>query len=168
MSDILIACLGNEMVGDDALGPTIWKLLREKGVPEGVRLELFACGGLGLIDKLCGEKLLIVVDAIRGLAFPGQVAVRRWHDLPHGRGRPVTSHDIGLREVLEITSDLFPDRVPGEVIFIGVEGRNFTEVGTPMSAEVQAAVPRVLRTIRRYLDCHLGGSPFQKGLVCTG
>jgi len=158
MSEVLVACLGNDLVADDGVGPTVWKSLREQTLPETVRLELFAGGGLELVEQLRGEKLLVVIDAVKLGGDPGQVLVRRWHDLPQAEGRPVTAHDIGLREVLEITSELYPARLPRQAVLVGVEGVCFDQVGVGLSDVVRAALPKVLRIVRRYVDSRVGFS----------
>jgi hydrogenase maturation protease len=134
-----VVCVGNALVGDDAVGCAVHERLSGSQLPEGLRLELVGVGGLKLIDELQGEDALIAVDAVMLGAAPGTVHVIPWTDLPVPRAA-VTSHGVGLREAMEIGRRLFPERMPGRAVLVGVEARVFDRAGEGMTPAVASAV----------------------------
>lgn len=147
-----MACVGNALVGDDAVGCAVHERLSARRLPEAVRLELLGVGGLRLLDELDGEDALVVVDAVMLGAEPGTVHVLAWDELQPPRGA-VTSHGIGLREAMELGRRLFPERTPSRAFLVGVEARSFDGVGEALTPAVAAAVApaaeRVLELARR-------------------
>ncbi len=139
-SRVLVACVGNDLVADDAVGPAVYERLAAARLPGGVRVALLGVGGLSLLDALRGERLLIVVDAVRFGAPPGTIHVLDWESIPGAPGAPVTAHGIGVREAIEIGRLVGDERVPETVTLVGVEGRRFDGIGEPMGPEVAAAV----------------------------
>jgi hydrogenase maturation protease len=137
----LVVCVGNALVGDDAVGCAVHAALAARPLPSGVRLELLALGGLRLLDLLEGEARLVVVDAVQLGAPAGTVHLLRWAELPPPT-TATTSHGVGLREAMEVGRRLSPERMPGEALLVGIEGRVFDEVGGAMTPAVAAAVER--------------------------
>ncbi len=138
---VLVACIGNSMAADDAVGPAVYEWLTGAGaLPRDVRVELLGVGGLSLLDALRGENVLLVVDAVRLGAAPGTVHVLEWENIPGSPGLPVTAHGIGVREAIDIGRLIGDRRVPDKVTLVGVEGRRFDGLGEPMAPEVAAAV----------------------------
>lgn len=147
MGETLIVCVGNSLVGDDAVGFAIFERLRDSRLPPGVRLHFLELGGIGLLDLVRGEPLLLIVDAVRFQRPPGTIHVVRVADLPAAGGPPVTSHDIGIREALDIGAILYPERMPAEILLVGIEGECFDQLGVPLSPAVLAAVDDAVSTI---------------------
>ncbi len=144
---VLVACIGNSLVADDAFGPAVYDCLAAGALPAGVRVELLGVGGLSLLDALRGERILVVVDAVRFGAPPGTMHVLDWEDIPGAPGLPVTAHGIGVREAIEIGRLIGDGRVPDRVTLVGVEGRRFDGIGEPMAPEVAAAVLPAAREV---------------------
>ena len=147
MTSVLVVCVGNRLVGDDGVGPAVFDALTDFPLPENVSLTLLETRGIGLLDELDGQSLLAVVDAVRFGTPPGTLHVLNGEELASAARMPVTSHDIALTEALAVGERLFPERMPSEVIFIGVEGKEFSLLGASLSPEVEAAVPRVIETL---------------------
>ncbi len=143
---VVVVCIGNTLVGDDGAGCAVHDALAAAGVPPGVTLRWLATGGMNLVDELAGEDLLIVVDAVQFGTAPGTVHVRRWHELPASDGA-VSAHGIGVREAVEVTRALFPERAPRNAILVGVEGCQFDRLGDPMSPRVVDAVPHAVAQV---------------------
>ena len=55
----LVACVGNSLVGDDAVGCAVFERLQQQSLPEGTRLIELGLGGLSLLEHLAGERALI-------------------------------------------------------------------------------------------------------------
>jgi hydrogenase maturation protease len=144
----LVACIGNGLVADDAVGAAVHESLLAAGVPEGVRLEQLGTGGLSLIDRLDGESTLVVVDAVQLGSAPGTVYVLDWDSVPAAGGPAVSAHGIGVREAIDVGRLLWPAQMPERVFLVGVEGACFDTLGSPLTPEVAAAVPRAVAAVQ--------------------
>lgn len=141
-----MVCIGNSLVADDAAGGEVHRALAQTALPPGVTLRWLATGGMNLVDELDAEDLLVVVDAVQLGATPGTVHVMRWSELPTPE-RAVSAHGIGVREAVEVTRRLFPERAPRDAIVVGIEGRQFDRLGEPLSPEVADAIPRAVAQV---------------------
>jgi len=143
----IIACIGNPLVGDDAFGFRVYQQLQKSNLNEQARLLFFGCQGLEILDELQGESYLIIVDAFRSEKPAGTIINKEYHELTVPPGSPVTSHDIGIREALEIGKLLKPDCMPKQVFLVGVVGHCFQECGAPLTPAVEKAVGQVVEHI---------------------
>ncbi len=150
-NNVLIVCIGNELVGDDAVGWHIYRKLIGRSLPSSVQLLFLSVGGFELIDLLTGQDLLIVIDAVRFGNAPGTISILEGDDLPFRSDAAVSIHGIGLKEALDIASSLAPETKPNRTIFIGVEGRNFDELGSEMHECVVDAIQPTMDTVIRIL-----------------
>jgi hydrogenase maturation protease len=148
----VVACIGNGLVADDAVGGAIADCLTTAGLPPNVRVERLETGGMALLDRLDGEEILVVVDAVQLGAIAGTVHVLDWNAVPHAPGQAVSAHGIGVREAIDVGRMIHPERMPCTVTLVGVEGACFDRLGGDMTPSVAAAVPRaaaeVLRVVR--------------------
>jgi len=144
---VLVVCIGNDLVADDAVGHEIYRLLDKRAFPQGVRVCLLGVGGIDLIELLDGEDLLIVVDAVQLGSAPGTVHVLSWDDLPMQSQRPVSGHGIGIREALEVCRRLYPERAAADVRLVGIEGRCFNRLGVGLTPVVADALPKAVAAI---------------------
>ncbi len=153
MRRALVVCIGNRLVADDAAGPKVYDALVRRGLAHHVELKLLGTGGISLLDELHGEELLVVVDAVRFGAPPGTLHVLDWNHLADSAGGlPVTSHDIGIGEVMSVGNQIFPDRMPEKVVLVGIEGECFDQLGVPLTPEVEAAIPRAVKEVFHQCD----------------
>ena len=139
-----VLCLGNDLMGDDGVGPAVARRLRRLHLP-GVEVVESAESGLRLLDHL-ETPHLIVVDAVSsGNAPPGTVFVLEPQQLPATQG--VSPHYVGLREALELGRALGM-AVPQQVTLLAVETADCQTVGGPMHPAVEHAVHQVVDLIR--------------------
>jgi hydrogenase maturation protease len=148
----LIVCIGNDLVGDDAVGYEVYQLLRRRPLPPSTRLVFLGVGGLALIDEMAGEELLVVVDAVNLGGAPGALHVMAFDDIPQPQTRPVSGHGIGVREALAVCQRLYPEKAAATVYLVGIEGDDFSSVGGGLSEPVEAALPKAVSTILGLLD----------------
>jgi hydrogenase maturation protease len=102
--------------------------------------------GLGLLDHLRGQRLLIVVDACRAGVQPGEVRELE-PDLDAPPPPSSSVHQIGPLETLFIAKRLSPELLPSRILLVLVETEGLSE-----AEEVDAcgrAVAAVEREIRR-------------------
>jgi hydrogenase maturation protease len=145
---IRVLGLGNEILGDDALGILV---AREAEVRFGKDVEVVSSSqaGFHVMDELLGVSRLLVVDCIQtGAAKPGTVYVLDEHAI---RPAPcVSSHSLGIFEVLAVARRLgLP--VPAECVILAVEAADCTTVGGSMHPDVTAAIPVVMERIGQFL-----------------
>lgn len=139
MSKALVVCIGNDLVADDGVGHAVYAELLRRVLPGGTRLKLLGLGGMALLGEIEGEDLLIVVDAVQLGAEPGRVHVLAWENLPASSSH-VSCHGIGIREAMEVSRRLYPEKSPAAVYLVGVEGRCFDQLGQGLSPEVAASI----------------------------
>jgi hydrogenase maturation protease len=148
MKRALVVCIGNELLADDGVGPSIGRCLRARPTPAHVRLVDLGLLGVDLLSILEGEETLVVVDATAEGRAPGDVRVTR-EDGTGPLRAAVSAHGIGLPEVLAMGTRLCPEVMPTETFRVGVEGRRFSELGEGLSQEVAAAIPSAIEAIDR-------------------
>lgn len=157
-SRVLVACIGNGLVADDAVGCAVYERLGGARIPEGIRVELLAVGGLRLLDALQGEEALVVVDAVHLGAPPGTLHVLEGDRIPESPGPPVTAHGFGVGETIAVGRLLGDGPIPGRIVLVGIESRRFDGIGMPMTPEVAAAVqPAADEVLRRARALLAGG-----------
>ena len=140
---ILVAGIGNIFFGDDAFGVEVAGLLRDRRMPDGVRVVDFGIRGLHLAYELLdGFDLLVLVDAMPLGAAPGTVVLFE-PDAPTASAAPdptqpsVDAHAISPAVVLGTLEHLggSVDRV----VVVGCQPA-VVDQGIGLSAEVVAAL----------------------------
>lgn len=138
--------LGNVLMGDDGLGPSVVARLHEGyDIPPGVIVEDLGTPGLNLIPYLMDVDAAIFVDTVRAAGAPGELRVYRLEEiLKHAPGPRVSPHDPGLKSAL--LSLRLAGSGPRDVTLIGViPGAAAT--GPGLSAPVQTAIDPAIETV---------------------
>ena len=151
MKRVLIAGIGNILLGDDGVGPYVVRTLGANYIfDDGVEIVDVGTPALDFIDLLDGLDLLIVVDAIRDGAEPGTVKVYEKAELlRHTPGVRMDPHSPALIESLLAAE--FYGSGPREVALVGVQGARY-EAGCSLSEVVQASVEQTVHEVLRVLD----------------
>lgn len=139
---LVILGLGNDLLGDDAIGLLAAERLRALEGPSVV-VRTTAQSGLYLLEHLQGFDDAIVVDSVVG-DHPGSIRELKGTDV---RALPVPSaHYAGLPEALSLAraSGL---HVPRRVRIFGVEISTSQYIGSEPSTAVTAALPRLFATV---------------------
>jgi len=138
--------IGNVLMGDDGLGPTMVKRLEAAyRFPPELRLVEIGTPGLDLIPYVSGLDLLIVVDTVHADAPPG--TLRRYGKeaiLAHVPQARIGPHEPTLKEAL-LTAD-FAGEGPSEVVLLGVVPGQ-CEPGAGLSQPVKTALPDLELTL---------------------
>lgn len=133
---VLVIGVGNRTRRDDGVG--LW-LVREIMAQRPADVESLETGGEGtaLMEAWKGRQTVFLFDAIRSGAPYG--TIRRMEakksPLPKNLFR-CSTHDFGVAEAVELSRSL--GQLPGRLVIIGVEGKDFGE-GEGLSPEVEAA-----------------------------
>lgn len=138
----VVGC-GNWMIRADRVGPRVLAALGSRPSPE---VELCDVGTtvLGLLDRLRGQELLILVDACAGCGEPGEVRVV----VPRliASSRPPSSHQIGPVDTLVVARELYPERLPRRLVFVQVETSGLA------AAEEDAVCARAVAAVEREIE----------------
>jgi hydrogenase maturation protease len=132
-------------MGNDAAGLRVGERLSATH-PE-LEVKDGGLGGLGLIPLMEGYKRVIIVDAMTGYGAPGEVHV--FDEPPSSTFFPMTLHDVGLEETLQIASAL---GIAAEVIVVGIEGGVIEFFSDRMDREVEKGVEEACRVVIGLLE----------------
>lgn len=127
---VVIACIGNRLRGDDAVGPFISGL-----VTETADLKVVDCGEtpenyLGAIVKLRPDKV-VIVDAAHFGGEPGEVRLVRKSEIAGGG---LSTHDA----ILTLFADFIEKESGAHTYFLAVQPVTL-EVGKGLSPSVEQA-----------------------------
>jgi len=142
--------IGNVLMGDDALGPYVIKLLEAAWEPQdGLQLVDAGTPGLDLTAYLADLDAVVVVDVVKAAGAPGEL---RTYDKRELVERPpilaMSPHEPGLREAI-LNAD-FLGVAPGTIRLVGVIPES-VDYRLGLSAPVRAALPAVIDRIRSEL-----------------
>ena len=147
MAKGLILGMGNPIASDDAIGIVIAEKLKKIINDPKIEIKTTECGGLNILDLICGYDFLIVIDAIKtGKHKPGEIVhfKAEEYDFTH---RSAAVHDVSFFQAIELGRRMgmkIPDRI--EIISIEiVENRIISE---KLSPKVEAAIEPVIEKIK--------------------
>jgi len=154
---IRIVGVGNILMGDDGLGPTLIQLLSSRyDFPDHVELVDGGTPGLDFLPYISHARSVLVLDTVSSKGTPGEIRIYRDGEIIGSAPPPrMSPHQPGLRESLMATE--LTDASPDEIVLIGVIPETI-EQGTTLSAAVQSAVDDVIDTVLEELD-RLDASP---------
>ena len=145
----LVLALGNPLMGDDGVGAVVLGRLQEWDWGLDVSIVDGETWGLRLLPDVEAAERLLVIDAIDAGAAPGAVIRISGDELPRRLDTAVSSHQVGLRDVLAL-ADL-RGRFPRIVIAIGVQPA-VVEFGATLSSAVRGAVETVVAAAANQLQ----------------
>ncbi|MEW5989320.1 MAG: hydrogenase maturation protease [Chloroflexota bacterium] len=171
----LVLGLGNPILGDDAAGPKVAALVRERLAAEkiiaGIRglgdesqeeipssphpghsctVSEETCGGLRLMERLAGYDRAILVDAIRtGRYSPGTILKLTLDDIPTQNSASV--HDVNLPTALRLAKTVGL-QMPSDIRIIAIEAENTLEFSEECTPAVAAALPQAAAQVLLELD----------------
>lgn len=152
MRRVAVLGLGNVLMGDDAAGPYVLRLL-EAGhdLPAEVDLRDLGTPGPELAHIVEGLDALIVVDTIRVPGgTPGDLRLLRRPDIVKGKvPERLSPHDPSLRGAL-LAAELL-GQSPPEVLLVGIVPGH-AELGIGLTPEVREALPAALAAVVAELE----------------
>ena len=144
-TDLLVLGVGNPLRGDDGIGPRVVEQLQQAGLPTDVEAFDAGAAGFNLLYWLDGRRRVIIVDAADVGLEAGQFARFTPEQVElTGAAEGAGSHQAGLAEVLALARAL--ERPLPEIVVFGVQPGSL-EWGTGLTAEVEAAVPLLVRAV---------------------
>ncbi len=131
---IVIVGIGQPTAGDDGVGLLVARTLARRGVP-----ALESTDATVLLSFLGEGRSVVVVDAVVGDGDAGTVLRLRPEALAEGP-KPVSSHGLGVVEMLALASALHGADVLRRVEIVGVLIDGAPRFGGALSVAVAAAV----------------------------
>lgn len=146
MRTALIGGIGNVLLGDDAVGPYVLRLL-ESQYEFGADVDLLDLGtpALDLTHQIVGLRSLILIDSVTSGDSPGTVVLYKKEDiLRTAPAERLDPHSPALSECL-LTADMLGSS-PENVLLVGIVGAGF-EPGSALSESVRDAVGPAIEAI---------------------
>lgn len=148
MRKLLIAGIGNVLLGDDGVGPFVIKLIEARyEFGEGVELADLGTPALDLPMHLDGLDAVILIDSANFGGVPGDIRLFRKKEIlripPRARIDP---HSPALRESLSQLELM--GKMPDDLVLIGIQGSRFV-AGSALSPPVRQCVPHVIDSVLR-------------------
>ncbi|MDP9068459.1 MAG: hydrogenase maturation protease [Actinomycetota bacterium] len=157
LSRVLVACVGNQLRGDDGFGVAVAAQL-QGSLPDQVDLIETGIGGLAIVQQLMeGYSGLIVVDAIERSAPPGTVFVLipqvpkiRQPTMEEWQGQYADLHLAEPSRILRIAQAA--SVLPDHVLVVGCQPATCEDFHEGLSADVAAAVPIATGRVHELVD----------------
>ena len=152
MKRVLIAGIGNILLGDDCVGPYVLRLLEVSySFDEGVVLEDLGTPALDFIDHIAGLDALIVIDSVDNRKPAGTITLYRNDDLK--RNAPAVRMDTHSPAITEslLAAEVFFGVSPREILLVGVSAASY-DAGCILTDAVKDAVPLARQAVLAELD----------------
>ncbi len=144
----LILGLGNDLLGDDAVGILAARALKEHLTDKADVVES-SLSGIALLDLLIGYERAIIIDAVKtGKSPPGTIYTLSPSDL-----RAVLApspHYAGLPELI-VTAQALQLDFPTEITIFAVEVEDPYTLGEKLSPAVAQALEKLVRQIEKHI-----------------
>jgi hydrogenase maturation protease len=165
MTGILIACVGNIFLGDDAFGVEVARRLAGRALPERVRVRDFGIRGLDLAYELLdgAYAAAILVDAVPRGGTPGTLYTIKPdledESLDDRQAALVETHGMDPMKVLRLVKVMGGDLA--RVTLVGCEPLAWgpEEGAMGLSSPVEAAVDEAVCLIESLVGKILAGEP---------
>ena len=150
MKRVLIAGVGNVLLGDDGVGPYVACLLKSRyDFDENVRVEDLGTPGLDLVVHLSDADTILIVDCVNDSKLAGTVTTYdRAAIIRAGGGIRIDGHSPALTESLMIAE--FTSDEPKRIALIGISGKPAD--GVELSSSVRDALEPAIAAVLRQLD----------------
>ena len=148
---ILVLCLGNEVLTDDAFGPAVARRLETMSDPSDRVEVIFApVAGFSLLDLMHRRERVLVVDSIQtGNARAGTLHFFEMGQLTPSRNL-TCSHQMSLPTALELGRKMGYE-MPEQIDVLAVEVADVTTLSEAMTQDVEAAVEPALVEIEKWV-----------------
>ncbi|TFH34016.1 MAG: hydrogenase maturation protease [Bacteroidia bacterium] len=142
-AEILVMGVGNILLGDEGVGVHAIEYMKDKSFPVKVELLDGGTGGFHLLSLVNEYKKMVLIDAACDGHSPGTVRIikpKYSSDFP----RTLTTHDIGLKDLIETASAL--EKLP-EIYLVVISINTSQPVRLTLSDEIASALPNVYNAV---------------------
>lgn len=142
---------GNTLVGDDGVGIRAIERLQEMRLPPNVEVIDAGVGGMAILSWIEDADKVVIVDAVQtGNEPPGTVYKFTDKELPPSDMFMLSLHDLNLVDTLNVGRVV--QKMPEEIVIIGVEVKRVAEFTKDLTPEVEAAIPEVIGLVLKELE----------------
>ena len=140
----IVLGVGNLILGDDGVGVHVANELKKQINNPNVTIDEAITGGMNLLDLLLGYDKAIIIDAVK--TEDGENGeVRRIPLSDFSTMHSCNPHDVSLSEAIEMAKKMGEDRIPKEIIVVGVMMKGIPcEFGEKLSKKISTAVPKAV------------------------
>lgn len=139
-----IISLGNELRGDDSIGPAVVNELRTMELPEYVTLINAGADAFTVLEHLIAKEPILIIDCAQMGKSPGDVIKFRV-DISNIKlfENSISLHGFSFGEVFKMAEEFGP--IP-DCSIIGVEPKS-VEFGQKLSDEVKQSLPSIINMV---------------------
>jgi len=162
---VAVVGVGNSIMGDDGVGPTIIERLEGSpaGAADDVRLVDAGTTGFLALEAMSGAERAVVVDAVETGEPPGTIHEYRYVDGAFETDVPeMTMHDVSFTEAMVAGRDVYD--LPDEIRILGVEPADVS-IGDELSGAVERAATELIDVLLERID---GASTMSTATERTG
>ena len=150
---IIVAGIGNLLMGDDAFGPEVIKALEKETLPDNVEIRDMGTAGLTVATELADYDTVIFVDSMEMPEEPGtlkhmRVEVNTITPKEALELSRVTVHEVGLEGLLKFSKAI--GTLPETVYIIGCKPEKIGVI-YGLSGCVRDAVPEAVKQIKNII-----------------
>ncbi len=143
MKKIVVLGVGNRLMGDDGLGPRVVEELQKRKLPANVEVMDAGVGGIAILSWIEGADKVIIVDSVQtNNEPPGTVYRFTEKELPPSDMFMLSLHDLNLVDTLNIGKVV--QKMPEEIVILGVEVKRIAQLDDRLTPEVEAAMAEVI------------------------
>lgn len=146
---VVLGC-GNTLMGDDGVGIRVIERLQEMKLPENVEVIEAGVGGMSILSWIEDADKAVIVDAVQtGNEPAGTVYEFTDKELPPSDMFMLSLHDLNLVDTINVGRVV--QKMPEEIVIIGVEVKRVAEFTKELTPEVEGAIPEVLDLVLKEL-----------------
>ena len=140
----IVLGVGNQILGDDGVGIHVTNELKKRVTDPNITIDDAVTGGMNLLELLLGYEKAILIDAVK--TNEGETGeVKRISLDNFSTMHSCNPHDVSLIEAIEVAKKMGEERIPKEIIIIGIMMKEIPcEFGEKLSNEIAAAVPKAV------------------------
>ena len=140
----IILGIGNPILGDDGVGVHVANELKKQIQNPNIIIDNAITGGMNLLDLILGYDKAIIIDAVK--TKNGENGdVKRIHLDDFSTLHSCNPHDVSLIEAIDMAKKMGEDRIPKEIIVIGIMMKEMPcEFGEKLSKKIAMAVPKAV------------------------
>ncbi len=138
----ILGC-GNTLMGDDGVGIRAIERLQQIQLPPNVEIVEAGVGGLAILSWIEDADKVVIIDAVQtGNEPPGTVYAFTDKELPPSEMFMLSLHDLNLVDTINVGR--LVQKMPAEIVIIGVEVKRVAEFTRELTPEVEGALPEVI------------------------
>ena len=150
---ILVAGIGNRLIGDDGFGPRVIDLLSQRDLPPTVDARDLGTAGMTIATDLADYHTAIFIDSMDHQGEPGTLHKSRLIvDEDPGDVTELarlTLHEAGLEGLLRFSRAI--GTLPEDIYLVGCKPKTL-EPSLELSTEVEAALEKAITIVEEILE----------------